>query len=86
MADTLSVVVRMYDQSRKAAVNLPGTLTIGQLVQTTQQKWNLSADRDYAIRLERTGEQLDHSATLNSVGVQPDDVLSVIPLIEAGAK
>ncbi len=86
MADALSVVVRMADGTRKAAVNLPGTLIIGQLVQTTQQKWNLPANSNYAVRLERTGQQLDASATLNSVGVQPDDVLLIFPVLEAGQK
>lgn len=81
-----SVVVRMADGTRKAAVNLPGSLTIGQLLETTQQKWNLPSNTGYAIRLDRTGQQLDPSATLDSVEVQEDDVLSVLPILEAGQK
>ncbi|GAB4304762.1 MAG: hypothetical protein Fur0025_46630 [Oscillatoriaceae cyanobacterium] len=79
-----SVVVRMADNTRKAAVNLPGTLTIGQLLQTTQQKWNLPSNTGYAIRLERTGQQLDSSATLDSVEAQENDVFEVFPILEAG--
>ncbi|MEZ2231087.1 hypothetical protein [Microcoleus sp.] len=81
-----SVVVRMADGTRKAAVNLPGTLTIGQLLQTTQQKWSLPSNANYAVRLDRTGEQLDSSATLDSVGVEENDVFSVLPILEAGQK
>ncbi|MEY3868368.1 MAG: hypothetical protein RLZZ338_2259 [Cyanobacteriota bacterium] len=79
-----SVVVRMADGTRKAAVNLPGNLTIGQLVQTTQQKWNLPSNTDYAVRLERTGVQLQTDATLDSVGVEENDVLLILPQIVGG--
>jgi hypothetical protein len=81
-----SVVVRMADGTRKAAVGLPGSLTISQLLQATQQKWSLPTNANYAIRLERTGQQLDPSTTLNSVGVQENDVLEVYPILEAGQK
>lgn len=37
----LSVIIRMADETRKAAVDLPGNLTIAQLVQATQQNWSL---------------------------------------------
>lgn len=79
-----SVFVRMADGTRKATVNLPGTMPIGQLLQTTQQKWNLPSNTGYAIRLERTGHQLDASATLDSVEVQENDVFEVFPILEAG--
>ncbi len=74
----------MADNTRKAAINLPASLTIEQLLQTTQQKWNLPSSTNYAVRLERTGEQLDPSASLNSVHAQENDVLSVFPILEAG--
>ncbi|MBW4513467.1 MAG: EsaB/YukD family protein [Scytonematopsis contorta HA4267-MV1] len=81
-----SVVVRMADGTRKAAVTLPDTLTIAQLLQTTQQKWNLPGNSNYAIRIERTGQQLSPTATLNSAGVQENDVLELYPILEAGQK
>jgi|LakMenEpi10Aug09_1017262.scaffolds.fasta_scaffold09685_1 hypothetical protein len=37
----LSVTVRMADGTRKAAVTLPATLTVDQIVSTTQSRWNL---------------------------------------------
>ena len=84
MSDSLSIVVRMADGTRKAAISLPPTLTVGQVLQSAQQKWNLPSNADYAARLERTGQQLDSSATLSSVGIEPDDVVEVYPILEAG--
>lgn len=84
MADTLSLVVRMADGTRKAAVNLPGNLSIEQLLQTTQQKWSLPTNADYAVRLQRTGDQLDPSGSLNAAGILENDVLEVYPILEAG--
>ncbi|MDZ7958988.1 MAG: hypothetical protein RMY34_14090 [Aulosira sp. DedQUE10] len=86
MTDSLSVIVRMADGTRKAAVSLPGTLSIAQLLQTTQQRWNLPSNANYAVRIERTGQQLDPAANLASVGVEQNDVLEVYPILEAGQK
>ncbi|MBE5228571.1 MAG: hypothetical protein INR81_05405 [Microcystis aeruginosa PMC 728.11] len=80
----LSVTVRMADGTRKAAVTLPATLTVDQIVSTTQSKWNLPANVDYAVRLQSTGQQLEGATSLASAGVQNDDVLEVYPILEAG--
>jgi Tfp pilus assembly protein PilW len=79
-----SVVVRMADGTRKAAVTLPKNLTIAQLLETTQQKWNLPATFNYAVRIERTGQQLTSNSSLVSAGIQEDDVLEIYPILEAG--
>ncbi len=84
MSDSISLVIRSADQTRKASVTLPGLLTIEQLLQTTQQKWNLPANTSYAMRLERTGQQLDPAITLQAMGVQQNDVLELYPILEAG--
>ena len=84
MSDSVSVVIRSADQTRKAAVSLPAVLTVEQLLQTTQQKWNLPSNTSYAMRLERTGQQLDPATTLQGVGVQENDVLELYPILEAG--
>jgi hypothetical protein len=87
MADSLSLIIRTADSTRKNGVNLPVTLTIGQLLQAAKQKWNLPANSDYAVRLERTGQQFNNlSTTLAAAGVQMDDVLTVFPILEAGQK
>jgi hypothetical protein len=84
MSDSISLVICTADESRKAVVTLPALLTIEQLLQTTQQKWNLPSATNYAMRLERTGQQLDPATTLQSVGVQENDVLKLLPLLEGG--
>jgi len=84
MSDSLSVVIRSADQTRKAAVSLPAVLTVEQLLQATQQRWNMPSNVSYAVRLERTGQQLDSTTTLGGVGVQENDVLEVYPILEAG--
>jgi len=86
MNNSRSVVVRMADGTRKAAVTLPTALTVGQLLQTTQQKWNLPDDADYAVRLESTAQQLDPTAILGVVGIQDNDLLEIYPILEAGQK
>lgn len=80
----VSVTIRMADETRKAAATLPASLTVDQIISTTQQKWNLPVDANYAVRLQSTGQQLDGSSTLASAGVQNDDVLEVYPILEAG--
>lgn len=80
----VSVTIRTADRTRKAAVTLPAALTVDQVVSTTQQRWNLPPNSDYAVRLESTGQQLEGSKTLASAGVQNDDVLEVYPILEAG--
>ena len=84
MSDSISLVIRSADQTRKAAVSLPVALTVDQLLQATQQRWNLPSNTNYAVRLERTGQQLDPATTLGSMGVQENDVLEVYPILEAG--
>lgn len=84
MSDSVSLIIRSADQTRKAAVALPATLSVEQLLQATQQRWNLPSTTNYAVRLERTGKQLDPGITLGGVGVQENDVLEVYPILEAG--
>ena len=84
MSDSLSLIIRSADQTRKAAVSLPAVLSVEQLLQTTQQNWNLPSNTSYAMRVERTGQQLDPAINLASAGVQDNDVLEVYPILEAG--
>ena len=86
MADQISLMIRTADGTRKSAVALPQDLTIEQLLQATQQRWNLPSNTSYNLRLERTGQQLNPSATLGSVGLQANDVVEVLPNLEAGQK
>lgn len=85
MSDSISLVIRSADQTRKASVTLPKNLSVEELVQATQQRWNLPNKTSYAVRVERTGpRQLDPGTTLGTVGVMENDVLEVYPILEAG--
>ena len=85
MADTLSITVRSADQTRKAAVTLPAGLTVQQFLASVMQRWNLPDETSYALRVSRTGEQLDPLVSLAGAGVREEDVLEVLPILEAGA-
>jgi hypothetical protein len=71
MPQQLSLLMRTADQTRKAEIQLPSNLRIEQLVQQAQKQWNLPEGVSYALRLERTGKQLDPASTL-------------YPILEAG--
>lgn len=84
MNESVSIVVCMADGTRKATVTLPAILSIGQIISTTQQKWNLPVNTDYAVRSQSTGQQLEPKTTLSMAKIQNDDVLEVYPILEAG--
>lgn len=84
MSEQISIILRSADKTRKASVQVPGICTIEKLLKQVQQRWNLPGSTNYAMRLERTGEQLESTATLSSVGVENDDILEVYPILEAG--
>ncbi len=85
MPQQLSLLIRTADQTRKAEIQLPSNLRIEQLVQQAQKQWNLPEGVSYALRLERTGKQLDPASTLEAMGVSNGDVLELYPILEAGS-
>jgi len=84
VSQQLSLLIRTADQTRKAEIQLPGNLRIEQLVRQAQKQWNLPEGVSYAVRLERTGKQLDPVSTLEAMGVSSGDVLELYPILEAG--
>jgi hypothetical protein len=84
MSDTLSLIVRTVDKTRKSVATLPSNLNVEQLVSRFQQEWQLPSDVSYKLRLERTGQELDSSKSLASAGVRSDDVLDLLPIMEHG--
>lgn len=85
MSESISIITRTADQSRKANVDLPPETRIGQVLEAAQQEWNLP-ENDYAARLERTNQQLDPNSDLVTSGIQNNDVLELYPILEAGLK
>ena len=84
MSQSLSLLIRTADQTRKAEIQLPSDLRIEQLIQQAQKQWNLPDNVSYALRLERTGKQLDPTSTLEAMGVCDGDILELYPILEAG--
>lgn len=84
MSEQISLIIRSADRTRQAAVQMPPELTIDQLLQAAQQRWNLPLDVSYAVRLERTGEQLEPGIALKSVELEENDVFEIYPILEAG--
>jgi hypothetical protein len=84
MRNSLSVTIRSADQTRKAAVKLPLTLKVEQLISEIQNRWNLPSNVSYAMRLERTGQQLNSSIILMELEIEENDILDIYPILEAG--
>lgn len=84
MRNSLSVIIRSADQTRKAAVQLPLTLKVEQLISEIQRRWNLPSNVSYAMRLERTGQQLNSSIILMELEIEENDILDIYPILEAG--
>lgn len=84
VSEQISLIIRSADQTRKASVQLPITFTVEELLQTTQKHWNLPANASYAVRLERTGQQLDPINSLEELALEENDILEIFPILEAG--
>ncbi|MFP4134135.1 MAG: hypothetical protein ACOC04_02925 [Halothece sp.] len=85
MSESISIITRTADQSRKANVELPVATRISQVLDAAQQEWNLPQN-DYAARLERTNEELDPNSDLVTSGIKNNDVIEIYPILEAGLK
>ncbi|MBD1871208.1 hypothetical protein H6F95_28665 [Cyanobacteria bacterium FACHB-471] len=84
MHSSLPVTVRYFNQTQKARVQLPVSLKIEQLIQEIQKRWNLPLDVNYAVRLDRTGQQLDPSIIVMELSLEENDILDIYPIPEAG--
>ena len=82
----LNLQIQTADRSRKAEIVVPIDLTVGELLEEAQRQWQLPATVDYAVRCDRTGQQLTLKGTLGASGVLPGDVIEIVPLLEAGAR
>ena len=77
MSESISIITRTADQSRKANVELPAATRISQVLDAAQQEWNLPHHNNYAIRLERTNEELEPNSDLVTSGIKNNDVLEI---------
>lgn len=82
--NNIACIIRLADGTRKAKIQVPGTMTVEQFIQVAQQQWDLPEDVSYALRLARTGKELAITETLSRAGVLNADELEIYPILEAG--
>lgn len=82
---TICVTIVMADGTKKALVELPGNLTIGQLMLEALENWQIPSNIVCEFRLGRTGSMLaDTSISLIDAGVISGDALILYPICCAG--
>lgn len=85
----MKVVVRDHTGSKKTPVELPDDVPMQRLIPALVTKMSLPTSQGgqpltYALDHVRTGKRLRDEDTLQSAGVQPDDILTLLPQITAG--
>lgn len=82
---TISITIAMADGTRKAVIELPGSLTIEQLILETLEIWQIPSNIVCEFLLRRTGSMLaDTSISLIDAGVISGDLLILHQICCAG--
>lgn len=84
MSEKLQLTIRTATRDRQANIAAPADATIGEILNSARQNWNLSGSYDYVVRCERLGAQLLEQQTLEQAGILPNDTLEIQPLADAG--
>lgn len=84
MDGKLQLTVRTATRDRQANIAAPLEATVGELLSSARENWNLSSNYEYVMRCERLGSQLAENVTLAQAGVREGDVLEIQPLADAG--
>ncbi len=84
MEGKCQLTIRTATRDRQATISAPADVTVGELLGSARQQWNLSNDYEYVVRCERLGLQLAENMTLQQAGVMEGDVLEIQPLADAG--
>jgi len=82
--NTICVTVSMYDRSRLAAVTLPGTTTVGELMEQCSARWALPT-ASFVFRNVGSNELLLESDSLWEAGVRDRAELQIFPVVEGGS-
>lgn len=80
---TICVTVSMYDRSRLASVTLPGTTTVGELMEQCSARWSLPR-ASFVFRNVGSNELLLESDSLWEAGVRDHAELQIFPIVEGG--
>jgi len=84
MSGKVKFKIRTATRDRENEIAAPEDITIGELIASAQDQWNLSKDYEYVMRCERLGSQLSENSTLKEAGITENDVLEIQPLPDAG--
>jgi hypothetical protein len=84
MAQDLTLTVRTADQTRRAELDVAGSQTGAELIQSAVEHWALPADADYVLVNVTSGRTLHPRDSLAAAGVKPGDQLEVQPVLVAG--
>jgi len=80
----VQLMIRTATRDRKANITAPLDATVGDILSSARENWNLSGQYEYVVRCERLGAQLREDQTLAQAGVQENDVLEIAGLSDAG--
>jgi hypothetical protein len=79
----MTIVVSMYDRSRRAEVTLPDSTTVGELMEHCWQRWSLPP-YTFVFRHVGSDEMLAESESLRLAGIRDGAELQVYPILEGG--
>jgi hypothetical protein len=83
MSDSISVIIRTADQTRKAQVDIEGNKSAGDLIQASVDNWKLPNDTEYTLVNVTQGKTVA-PASLVSTFANSNDILEVQPVLVAG--
>jgi hypothetical protein len=82
--DQLQVIIKNWDDTRRAKVELPSSMLVSQLLATCRQNWNLPEGETFLMRNTKTNQPLQDSQTLSQAGVEDGTEIEVYPMIGGG--
>ena len=81
--ETVTVILSLYDRSRRAEVTMPRDTTVGELMRLCSERWSLPA-LTFVLRLIGSDELLLETDCLRLAGVRNGAELQVFPIVEGG--
>lgn len=86
----MKVIVRDHTGAKKTPVQLPDDVPMRRLIPALVTKMSLPTTQagqplTYELDHKRTGKRLREEDTLQSAGVQPEDILTLLPQVTAGS-
>jgi sulfur carrier protein ThiS len=80
---SVSVIVQMYDRTRKAEVSLSRSTTTRDLLEETKRNWSLP-NVEYRVTNITKNKELLQKDQFTEENVSDKDVLQIEPILQAG--